>query len=258
MMTRTLVATLFVVGIMVAGTHGSTYVQDFEGLSAGTDITTLPEWAAPDGSPGVTEVSTEQAASGSKSLKVLGTTNHLDLLVSTALGFSPEHPKSGLVTFKYDYWVQSVGAEPSTRGQIIYSSSDVGVTQAINTSFTGKDAASELILGGAGPWLPYGLPSHPIAAQEWTTVTVTLDLDNEEAVVNIDSPTTGNNTSDVVPFQTGEQAWQSGDPLGLIYITYFDGGPAYFDNIQLTGIPEPATLGLLGIGGLFAVLRRRK
>jgi len=31
----------------------------------------------------------------------------------------------------------------------------------------------------------------------------------------------------------------------------------YIDNIMFTGVPEPATIGLLGLGGL-ALLRRKR
>jgi hypothetical protein len=45
------------------------------------------------------------------------------------------------------------------------------------------------------------------------------------------------------------------DGAGLVLIRVFDGGGNLLDTLEISQVPEPMTLGLLGLGGLF--LRRR-
>ncbi len=48
-----------------------------------------------------------------------------------------------------------------------------------------------------------------------------------------------------------------GQPLQIRLLS-LDGGEADFDDVQLTVIPEPATMGLLGMGALALIRRKRK
>lgn len=78
-------------------------------------------------------------------------------------------------------------------------------------------------------------PQTPVVANQWTHMTITL-------------PTT---------WQTGEA-----NPIyALRFFEVFTGTPAaanqWFDNVKITAVPEPASLTLLGLGGLLLIRRRR-
>ena len=57
----------------------------------------------------------------------------------------------------------------------------------------------------------------------------------------------------------GSEYCDPADAYGSIIIAYNADAPVYLyiDNIMFTGVPEPATIGLLGLGGL-ALLRRKR
>lgn len=51
--------------------------------------------------------------------------------------------------------------------------------------------------------------------------------------------------------------YQGGDPLYFLMGQTFAGSTANWDNVRITLVPTPGSLGLLAMGGLFAARRRR-
>lgn len=130
----------------------------------------------------------------------------------------------------------------------------------------------DLIVPGTGPhaWLP----SNPATSMQvefqvtgggagtvTKTKTVTFDASLKDQVQHVvvdyssllplDPTATGFNLS--IRAEPGyDWGWDSGNTSGIPYSPYL-----YYDNIQLTNVPEPASLGLLSLGGLALIRRRR-
>ena len=67
-------------------------------------------------------------------------------------------------------------------------------------------------------------------------------------------------TADITPVTWKWIGWSSDTPIGSIQITGngpMGNRPVQFDNLEVNFVPEPASLALLGLGGL-ALLRRRR
>ncbi len=91
----------------------------------------------------------------------------------------------------------------------------------------------------------------------WYTYTITTDIANDEwGLVVSDAGgvvSTFSNLETATPGQLGSEELQftanvNGDVTGTDY---------YIDNYSVTAVPEPATVGMLGLGALVAVIIRR-
>jgi hypothetical protein len=107
--------------------------------------------------------------------------------------------------------------------------------------------------GGTGLFGDTGSPSTALLTNQWVTVTVSIDLDADSAVVNYGGTEVYNgtwNNGGASPTQyQGINIWaQEGAAVESFYI----------DNLNLDIVPEPSGLALLGLSFVGLVLRRRR
>lgn len=117
--------------------------------------------------------------------------------------------------------------------------------------YIGTDGSAELVYGGTAPAsLATGNIGFAPAAGQFVDIKLVIDGDDHEMYVK--DPNTG---------VYGQVLSYTETVGGRRTTGYIGTGVWYnatgFDNIVISEIPEPATLGLLGLGGL-AMLRRRR
>ena len=123
-----------------------------------------------------------------------------------------------------------------------------GISYRINI---GTDGAASLLYGGSSPdTLATGNIGFAPAAGQFVDIKLAIDGDEHEMYVK--DPNTG---------VYGQVLSYTETVAGRRTSGYIGSGVWYnatgFDNIVISEVPEPATLGLLGLGGL-AMLRRRR
>jgi len=242
MLTRTLVATLVLVGVVALSVQAKTYTQDFDSVGDGTDLLTLPGWVGnPDSAaPPLRIVSNAQSVSAPNSALTGGGDPEWigpDLSDSAVLGFIPTTDHV-VISFNFYY-------DTGSRIQIgTVGTTDGGVGDPSVGKFEPNMNPNEIVLGGNG-WTSAGLSNLPPGS--WHDITMDFNMDDRTFTVDFNGT-----TSSAQPF--------IGTHTDIRYfaILPIHDGNFYVDNLSITGVPEPATLGLLGIGGLFAVLRRRR
>lgn len=108
------------------------------------------------------------------------------------------------------------------------------------------------------------IPAGAFVADAWKEVKLALDLDNHKAEYFYDGVGYGQKDFTAINDLTG-----FGMPMKESYMGTPMGGPVYFDAFKVTqngtevwsenfAVPEPATMALLAMGGLTALLRRRR
>jgi hypothetical protein len=93
--------------------------------------------------------------------------------------------------------------------------------------------------------------AQPIQYDTWVEVRADIDLDANSCEIFYDGVSLGGPTT----WQKGAQPIHGIDCLDIFPISE-DASVMYYDDISLT--PEPATMALLGIGGLALIRRRRR
>ena len=102
----------------------------------------------------------------------------------------------------------------------------------------------------------------------WSWVGFYVDPDGEPfTTLNVEkfgwnSLGTGNLNTEIPTNQFGtfSVSWDStgSSYVGEVLILRFQSDRVYYDNVRMEAVPEPATLAILGLGGVMSLMRRRK
>ena len=115
---------------------------------------------------------------------------------------------------------------------------------------------------------PGGTPEYyrelaPAPAYEFGTGRYVIDVDIPNRLVRLDAPSgpSAGRYEYTWDFDSGDEPidltpWFSGGWIG--WAGTGAASPSQYDNLYVEGVPEPATLAVLGIGAALALLRRRK
>jgi len=253
MLTRTLVATLFVVGVVVGGAlAATTYVQDFEGVSSGTPLENLPGWGIVEVAGAFDhEVTDTMSCSHSPDQSAwMGRFGHvyLDFDDPAVLGFNPTY---GELTVKFCYRWDDDAYMQTGVGDSTNQWEDANIASNLSIVNLGVYTTTDpLYEDPPGPWQWVYLDGNEagtIPANTWYDIVTVYDLDNKQYTTTMGGYTgTVDFVSDV------------SDLGNLKFFTVNDPGNNWIDHVELSWVPEPATLCLFGLGGIFAVLRRRR
>lgn len=238
------VALLAMIALITASVQAAVYIDDdFESYS---------------------DTAAMQAVWGAAGLGTLDTTNGLSPTQSMA------HPAGAVNTFTLGADLIPSDTEPVVFRAAIYDAGNGNMRfsagiRSLDTfplfemgHYNSGEAyyTRTTLFPGANPgWVP--MPGTVAKTQGWhlweatftgTDVTVTLDLNSDGSIDSTQVTVLG------AAYTTGLGKVQLGGPSGVGSL----GGGGNFDDIYLAQIPEPATMAILGLGGLLLRSRRRR
>lgn len=213
-----------------------TLSDDFESYTSGQILDNVGGWRGwNNDSSYAGVVSDAQAYSGSNSLLITGLTSAI-------------HPFSGITSglWEMSAWQYIPDASVKDNYFIVlnkYADNTSGNKYAIQTQF---DYSSNFVKDSFRIENPVS-----IITNEWVKISNIIDLD-------LNTLSSYYNDSLI---SSGTFTRNYGDPLEIATLDLFtNGGIAYYDNINLTQVPEPETLLLLSLGlaGIAFTTRRKK
>jgi hypothetical protein len=234
---RILTGGIVACSLMVAGIAEAQWSENFDSYASGSQMHGQGGWAGWDNAAGAGAlVSSAFAFSGANSVAITGASD----LVHQYAGYA-----SGVWTYSTMQYIPSSLTSGSTYFILLNGyTPNVGANDhwSIQTVF---NLANGTLYDDNG----YASLTNAIVRDAWVPLTYQIDLTANTVTASYNG----------VAFTT--HAWQDGTGNNQIqavdlYANNF--GPVYYDNISLTQVPEPTTLGLLAAFGVtFAVWRRR-
>lgn len=133
---------------------------------------------------------------------------------------------------------------------------DTGVVIQANTVYT---------LSAAIGWDNL-LPTHGSWSLQLWANNPTLGVDPGEQFIDqtystlagVNNPTQGNWATNSISWDSASDPGLVGSTLSVLLNNFAAGDTVYFDNIEITAVPEPGSLALLGMGTLLVARRRRR
>jgi hypothetical protein len=253
----------------LTGIAQATFIQTFDDFGLGT-LTAQQNWAA---NAGAAVVATTTSGSYTAGQALLVTNSTDKTLTGTNLVFGLESGKTGL-EYGFDYnttnttlvttkmrlaIVNAAGSETIAGLSFGLTNGTVNIRVA---GETGSDYITGNNLSGAayynanpgngqwakGDWIHFSLQLTGAAGSKFTNATITAY--NMSRGWSIATGVTDVNLSGYTTFNTT-------NAFNAIRFRNASSG-VYIDNAYVTSIPEPATIGMLGLGALITLLIRRK
>jgi len=207
-------------------------------------------WGYATNNPGSSVVSTEQAYSGTQSMKVTRTIygeGWVDGCTATAVS-------SGTLDVKFKVYrpdsntasIVSVGERMS-----LGTASDI----SCGISMIGGDTL-KINDNGAWTWVQNGDAILNGSVGEWMGFKMAIDVDAKTYDLYFSSDASDANMT-LIYENAVISGWSSTSPNAILFLPSYAGGSTYVDDVVFSTIPEPATFGLLVMGTL-AVIRRNK
>jgi hypothetical protein len=264
------------VALLATGVASGAFTEDFEGYTgnAGDKWTDTPEFAASGWGQwwsGTTEgngpITPYVLAAGQNSTQSVDSRNASSPYTEsqTSMGHLLDAPQGPNSTFVWQWdWHGDGRAFVGGAGKL-YSNPDSGPGITFGTV---GDNVKIYYPGGQTPWLGTN-PFHNLTTEGWSQLKVEIDTDalarpTDARLYYRDLAEDGSGPIHPLTGDPDPTWWFWGEDEGMDVLDWqieaigymaYRAGTAV-DNISAT--PEPATLAVLGIGGLLALLRRRR
>ena len=226
------VAVLVAVVVMAASVNAGVYVEDFDSYAVGSNM---------NGQGGWEDWSGPTAAGGIVSLvKTVDSDNVIDISGGSDLCYDQMDYTSGGVSFSMNQYI------PSTSTGVTYF---ILLNEHLAAPSWAMQLSFDLGTGLVQADMDSSLGTFSILTDQWASIEANIDLDNNTVKVYYEGTL----------IRDGAFSYDA-EPVQLTTLDLFanNADVVYYDDFAVAEVPEPATMGLLGMGALALFRRRRK